>query len=155
MLKTLNKRISNHETEFSLQEWIHSRVNTCGQNKYPTNIFIQHMIVFLRFWAVHRYLICNLCTKTSKVIEVWSWTSKKFKGFKIVRSASKFPQATCTGGHRKVRTYCVCSPGILRCKQGFVLQCLEADNIGSELDSYHNISVYNNIMYIIQFTTYT
>ena len=60
--------------------------------------------------------------------------SKKIKGMKVVRAASKYPQATCSGGHRKVRTYCVCSPGILRCEQCFVLHCLEADNGGSESD---------------------
>ena len=69
-------RISNHETEFSPWEGIHSRVNTCGQNKYPSRILIGQMVLFLRFWAVPRYLICNLCTKTLKVIEVWSRRKK-------------------------------------------------------------------------------
>ena len=59
---------------------------------------------------------------------------KKFKGSKIVRASSKYPQARCSGGHRKVRTYCVCSPGILRCEQCFVLHCLEANASGSESD---------------------
>ena len=58
--------------------------------------------------------------------------SKKFRGSKIIKAKSKYPQATCSGGHRKVRTYCVCSPGILRCEQCFVLHCLEAENGGSE-----------------------
>ena len=32
----------------------------------------------------------------------------------IVKSTSKYPQATCTGGHKKERTYGTCSPGIFQ-----------------------------------------
>ena len=60
--------------------------------------------------------------------------AKKFRGAKIVKAASRYPQVMCSGGHRKVRTYCVCSPGIIRCEQCFVLHCLEADNSGSDSD---------------------
>ena len=31
----------------------------------------------------------------------------------IVKSTSKYPPATREGGHRKIRNYCKCSPGIL------------------------------------------
>ncbi len=40
---------------------------------------------------------------------------RKFVGTKIQKSKSKYPQATCTSGHRKLRTYCICTPGKLRC----------------------------------------
>ena len=59
---------------------------------------------------------------------------KKFIGSKIRKAKSKYPQATCVSGHRKVRTYCVCSPGILRCDQCFAIHCVEIDNDGETLD---------------------
>ena len=59
---------------------------------------------------------------------------KKFVGTKIKKAKSKYPQATCTSGHRKVRTYCICSPGILRCDQCFAMHCVEIDNGGERSD---------------------
>ena len=52
---------------------------------------------------------------------------RKFQGTRAVKSNSKYPQATCTMGHRKVRTYCACSPGILRCDQCFAMHCVEIE----------------------------
>ena len=40
-------------------------------------------------------------------------SSKFFCGNRIVKSTSKYPQATCTGRRKKVRSYCACSAGIL------------------------------------------
>ena len=59
---------------------------------------------------------------------------KKFVGTKIKKAKSKYPQPTCTSGHRKVRTYCICSPGILRCDQCFAMHCVEIDNGGKRSD---------------------
>ena len=50
---------------------------------------------------------------------------RKVSGTKIVRAKSKYPQAKCTMGHRKVRTYCACSPGVLQCDQCYALHCIE------------------------------
>jgi len=59
---------------------------------------------------------------------------RKFKGCRIVKSKSQYPQATCEMGHRKIRTYCSCSPGILRCDQCFVLHCMEEENAAARSD---------------------
>jgi len=59
---------------------------------------------------------------------------KRFVGTKIRKSKSKYPQATYTSGHRKIRTYCVCSPGILRCEQCFVMHCVEIDNDNQSME---------------------
>ena len=59
---------------------------------------------------------------------------RKFVGTKIQKSKSKYPQATCTSGHRKVRTYCICTPGILRCDQCFALHCIEVNTTAAMSD---------------------
>ena len=59
---------------------------------------------------------------------------RKFIGSQIKQAKSKYPQSTCTSGHRKVRTYCVCSPGILRCVQCFTMHCLEIEHEGERSD---------------------
>lgn len=41
----------------------------------------------------------------------------KWDGTKIVSSTSDYPQKMCKGRHRKVRTYCSCSPGIVMCEE--------------------------------------
>ena len=59
---------------------------------------------------------------------------KKFSGTKIIRAKSKYPQATCTMGHRKVRTYCACSPGVLRCDQCYAFHCIEVEYESAKAD---------------------
>ena len=59
---------------------------------------------------------------------------RRFSGASIVKSTSKYPQATCVGGHRKIRTYCQCSPGILRCNLCFATHCMDDDNTVIESD---------------------
>ena len=44
-------------------------------------------------------------------------SSKKNWGNKMVKCTGKYLLITCTGGHKKVRVYCACSPGILQCQQ--------------------------------------
>ena len=44
---------------------------------------------------------------------------KKFKDDKIVNSKIAYSQRTCSGCTKKIRTYCKCSPGIMRCHQCF------------------------------------
>ena len=39
----------------------------------------------------------------------------EFKGDHLVKSKIQYPQQKCSGSKRKIRTYCKCSPGILRC----------------------------------------
>jgi hypothetical protein len=42
---------------------------------------------------------------------------KKFgQGERMVSSIDDYPKKTCVGGHRKIRTYCACSPGVMRCE---------------------------------------
>jgi hypothetical protein len=39
----------------------------------------------------------------------------KFSRGKIVEAGSEYPQGQCTGCKMKTRTFCLCSPGFLRC----------------------------------------
>ena len=46
---------------------------------------------------------------------------KNVSGTRIVNSQSRYPQATCVGGcGKKKRSYCKCTPGIIRCGQHFL-----------------------------------
>ena len=58
----------------------------------------------------------------------------KLIGTKIRKVGSKYPQDTCTSGHQKVCTYCVCSSGILQSNQCFAIHCVEIDNDGERSD---------------------
>jgi hypothetical protein len=53
---------------------------------------------------------------------------RKFSGTRQVKANSKYPQATYIMGHRKVRTYCACSPRVLRCDQCFAMYYVEIEN---------------------------
>lgn len=44
---------------------------------------------------------------------------RKFCNTQIVESESNYPQFKCTGCHRRVRSYCRCSPGTIRCNDCF------------------------------------
>ena len=52
---------------------------------------------------------------------------KKFLGTQIVTANSKYPQHKCNTCSKRVRTYCMCSPGIYRCAEcfGYHLACSE------------------------------
>ena len=41
---------------------------------------------------------------------------RKFSGTRVVKSKSAYPQASCSQCHRKIRTYCRCSPGTMLCR---------------------------------------
>ena len=52
----------------------------------------------------------------------------KFEGSMIVPSNGDYNQFHCRGcSHRRVRTYCKCSPGIVRCEQCFAMHLLESE----------------------------
>ena len=51
-----------------------------------------------------------------------------------MKSTSKYPQATCEGGHRKIRIYYKCSPGILQCNLCFTTHCMKDDSTIVESD---------------------
>jgi hypothetical protein len=53
--------------------------------------------------------------------------SKKFLGSEIVHSNMLYPQAKCRGCKKKVRTYCVCSPGVVRCDDCFAQHVFDAE----------------------------
>ena len=53
---------------------------------------------------------------------------RKFDGSEIVISESDYPQTTCVGRHKKIRTYCRCSPGVYRCAQCFSEHLFAAQN---------------------------
>ena len=57
-----------------------------------------------------------------------------FSGCRMVKSKTKYPQATCEGGHQKIRTCCKCSPGTLRCNLCFATHCMDDDNTVLESD---------------------
>jgi Transposase IS4 len=52
----------------------------------------------------------------------------KFKQSSIVPSTSDYPQFKCVGCTKRVRTYCRCSPGVLRCNSCFAKHFAAADN---------------------------
>jgi hypothetical protein len=59
---------------------------------------------------------------------------KKFLGSEMVSSDTPYPQKRCCGCQRKVRTYCKCSPGTIRCDDCFALHVLEAENDSANRD---------------------
>ena len=52
---------------------------------------------------------------------------KKFLGTRIVSGKCEYPQHKCVACSKRVRTYCLCSPGIYRCAEcfGYHLACTE------------------------------
>ena len=57
---------------------------------------------------------------------------KKILGTQIVAANSEYPQHKCNTCNKRVRTYCMCSPGIYRCAEcfGYHLACSE-NNLAS------------------------
>ncbi|KAG7356336.1 transposase IS4 [Nitzschia inconspicua] len=51
----------------------------------------------------------------------------KWQGSDIIPSSSIYPQRMCKGKHRKVRTYCSCSPGVVMCEECYAQHKLEID----------------------------
>ena len=53
--------------------------------------------------------------------------NKKFLGPRIVSANSEYPQHKCVSCSKRVRTYCLCSPGVYRCAEcfGYHLACAE------------------------------
>ena len=53
--------------------------------------------------------------------------NKKFSGTRIVAANSEYPQHKCNTCKKRVRTYCLCSPGVYRCAEcfGYHLACTE------------------------------
>ena len=45
--------------------------------------------------------------------------NKKFSGTRIVTANSEYPQHKCNTCKKRVRTYCLCSPGVYRCAECF------------------------------------
>lgn len=45
--------------------------------------------------------------------------NKKFRGALIVDSDSRYPQKRCISCKKKVRSYCLCTPGVIRCVDCF------------------------------------
>ena len=53
--------------------------------------------------------------------------NKTFLGPRIVSANSEYPQHKCVSCSKRVRTYCLCSPGVYRCAEcfGYHLACAE------------------------------
>ena len=54
-------------------------------------------------------------------------TGMKFSGTRLVKSKSKYPFNRCVCREMRVRTYCQCSPGTLRCNSCFATHMLELE----------------------------
>jgi hypothetical protein len=52
---------------------------------------------------------------------------KKFSGSKMVNLRIDYPQAMCRSCKKKVRTYCMCSPGVLQCNDCFAQHVFDAE----------------------------
>lgn len=57
----------------------------------------------------------------------------KFRGFEIIESECQYPQTKCTGCPKRIRTYCRCSPGIVRCQECYAKHLIETDNGENDL----------------------
>mmetsp|Transcript_6747 Transcript_6747/g.9849 ORF Transcript_6747/g.9849 Transcript_6747/m.9849 type:complete len:96 (+) Transcript_6747:169-456(+) len=51
-----------------------------------------------------------------------------FSGANVVPANGRYNQWTCTCRKTRVRTYCVCSPGFIRCNLCFVDHCMDVEN---------------------------
>ena len=51
-----------------------------------------------------------------------------FSGTNIVKCKGAYNQFRCVCRKERVRTYCQCSPGFIRCKECFITHCLEVEN---------------------------
>lgn len=51
----------------------------------------------------------------------------KFSNGKVVRSNMKYPQFKCNSCKKKIRTYCRCSPGVMRCIECYAIHVREVD----------------------------
>jgi Transposase IS4 len=62
---------------------------------------------------------------------------KKFSGAATVNAKIKYPQAKCRSCKKRVRTYCVCSPGILRCDECYAQHIIDVETTSehTELNS--------------------
>lgn len=56
---------------------------------------------------------------------------KKFKNGRLVRSNVQYAQLKCVGCAKRIRTYCLCSPGVYRCRECYAKHVLQA-NIDAE-----------------------
>ena len=54
--------------------------------------------------------------------------NKNFWGPRIVSGNSKYPQHKCVSCSKRVCTYCLCSPGVYRCAEGFAYHLACAEN---------------------------
>lgn len=52
----------------------------------------------------------------------------KFKGIEIVESVAMYPQAKCSGCAKRVRTYCRCTPGTIRCQECYGKHLVEIES---------------------------
>ena len=53
---------------------------------------------------------------------------RKFSGTEMVESGSDYPQHRCTSCKKKIRSYCLCSPGVYRCVQCYGTHTAQVDN---------------------------
>ena len=53
---------------------------------------------------------------------------KKNCGTEMVELVISYPQQKCVSCKKKIRTYCVCSPGIYRCNECFAEHLIDVEN---------------------------
>ena len=51
-----------------------------------------------------------------------------FCGTEIEESVISYPQHKCVSCKKKIRTYCVCSPGIYQCNECFTEHLIDVEN---------------------------